>query len=55
MIQQLIHDYRNHHKFSINPHGVGVVLLERKGLKEKRAYLFISWMENNFAHEKYFL
>ena len=39
----------------MNPHRVVVVLLERKGLKEKKAYFLISWMENNFVHEKYLL
>ena len=29
-----MHYNNNHHKFSVNPHRVGVVLLERKGLKE---------------------
>ena len=34
MKKHLMHYNNNHHKFSINPHRVGVVLLERKGLKE---------------------
>ena len=42
-------------KFFMNSHTVGVVLLGRRGLKENRAYLFISWILIswiNFARKK---
>ena len=53
MIQQSIQDNNNHRKFSIILHRVGVVLLEKKGVKENRTNSFISWInKNNFAHEK---
>ena len=34
LIQHLIHDDNHYYKLSINPHKVGVVLLERKDLKK---------------------
>ena len=37
LIQHLIHD-NHHYKLPINPHGVVVVLLKRKDLKENDAY-----------------
>ena len=41
LIQHLIHDYNHHCKPFINPHRVGVVLLERKDLKVDGVYLFV--------------
>ena len=50
-IQHLIHDKNHHYKLSINPHCVGVVLLERKDLKRAR---FIHYKKNckRRIHEK---
>ena len=46
LVQHLIHDDNHHYKLSINPHKVGVVLLERRDLKRA------GFISEKIDHEK---